>query len=86
MLWYHIDLLLDQNYKPDLVYFLSVRLENKFGHLVAFPIQGNGSGDLANLANADGFIEMPKAQQIFNSFFYQNMCGILPHYTCCGDK
>lgn len=52
-------------FKPDLVYFLSVRLENKFGHLVAFPIQGNGSGDLANLANADGFIEMPKAQQIF---------------------
>jgi len=49
----------DFAFKPDLTYFLQVKLENKKGLLVAIPEIGNGSGDLANLANADGFLEMP---------------------------
>lgn len=49
----------DFTFKPELTYFLQVRLENKKGLLVAIPIMGNGSGDLANLANADGFLELP---------------------------
>jgi molybdopterin molybdotransferase len=49
----------DVSFKPNLVYFLQVKLENRFGHLVAFPITGNGSGDLASLVNADAFIQLP---------------------------
>ena len=39
--------------------FLQVKLENKFGHLVAFPMTGNGSGDLASLVKTDAFIQLP---------------------------
>jgi len=53
------------NFKPNLTYFLQVKLENKFGQLVAVPILGNGSGDLASLVNADGFIELPKSKSEF---------------------
>ena len=52
-------------FKPDLTYFLQVRLENKKGLLVAVPIIGNGSGDLANLANADAFLELPDDRNEF---------------------
>tara|TARA_B100000795_G_scaffold269889_1_gene260943 strand:- start:845 stop:2077 length:1233 start_codon:yes stop_codon:yes gene_type:complete len=47
-------------FKPDLTYFLQVRIDIKLGHLVAFPVKGNGSGDLASLVEADGFIQLPK--------------------------
>lgn len=53
------------SFKPNLVYFLQVKLENKFGHLVAFPITGNGSGDLASLVNADAFIQLPNDKTEF---------------------
>lgn len=46
-------------FKPNLTYFLQVQLDYKFGHLVATPIKGNGSGDLASLVNADAFIQLP---------------------------
>ena len=49
----------DVSFKPSLTYFLQVKLENKFGHLVAFPITGNGSGDLASLIKTDAFIQLP---------------------------
>jgi len=38
-------------------------LSDKFGHLLATPIQGNGSGDLASLVNADAFIQLPKTEK-----------------------
>ncbi len=57
----------DFTFKPDLTYFLQVRLENKKGLLVAIPIIGNGSGDLANLANADAFLELPDDQTDFKT-------------------
>tara|TARA_R110002073_G_scaffold108336_9_gene243608 strand:- start:41548 stop:42783 length:1236 start_codon:yes stop_codon:yes gene_type:complete len=50
----------DVSFKPELTYFLQVRIEIKYGHLVAFPIKGNGSGDLASLVQSDGFIQLPK--------------------------
>ncbi|MBL4604704.1 MAG: molybdopterin molybdotransferase MoeA [Flavobacteriaceae bacterium] len=53
------------SFKPKLTYFSQVRIEIKYGHLVAFPIKGNGSGDLASLVQADGFIELPKEQTEF---------------------
>ena len=58
----------DVTFKPNLTYFLQVQLSDKFGHLLATPIQGNGSGDLASLVNADAFIQLPKTE---NSLFKQ---------------
>lgn len=52
----------DVIFKPELTYFLQVNIEIKYGHLVAFPVRGNGSGDLASLTEADGFIQLPKEQ------------------------
>ncbi|MDG1038881.1 MAG: molybdopterin molybdotransferase MoeA [Polaribacter sp.] len=49
----------DVSFKPNLVYFLQVKLKNKQGKLIAFPIKGNGSGDLASLVNTDAFIQLP---------------------------
>ncbi len=53
----------DVTFKPALTYFLQVRLSVLNGRLVATPIKGNGSGDLASLAKADGFIELPKTEE-----------------------
>lgn len=55
----------DVVFKPNLTYFLQVKIEIKYGHLVAVPIKGNGSGDLASLTQADGFIQLPKDQTEF---------------------
>jgi len=49
----------DVFFKPNLVYFLQVKLETRKGELIAFPIKGNGSGDLASLVNTDAFIQLP---------------------------
>jgi len=56
----------DFNFKPDLTYFLQVKIENNQGTLNAMPIAGHGSGDLANLVDNDGFIELPTGKQLFN--------------------
>lgn len=55
----------DVSFKPSLTYFLQARIEIKYGHLVAIPVRGNGSGDLASLAEADGFIQLPNDQTEF---------------------
>lgn len=57
----------DFSFQPDLTYFLQVKLSNRFGHLVATPITGNGSGDLASLVRADAFIQLPSTQKVFKS-------------------
>ena len=49
----------DFSFKPELTYFLQVKILNKEGRLIAFPDAGNGSGDLANLTKNDGFLELP---------------------------
>ncbi|MGG8495976.1 molybdopterin molybdotransferase MoeA [Tenacibaculum sp. TC6] len=54
----------DITFKPNLTYFLQVKLTIKNGQLYATPIQGNGSGDLASLVETDGFIELPKTEEI----------------------
>ena len=56
----------DFNFKPDLTYFLQVKLENKNVQLLANPIAGHGSGDLANLVDNDAFIELPTGKQSFS--------------------
>ena len=58
---------LDQNFnfKPNLTYFLQVKVYNKQGTLYATPIAGHGSGDLANLVDNDGFLELPDDKSNF---------------------
>lgn len=52
-------------FKPNLTYFLQVKLSVRFGHLVATPVLGNGSGDLASMIHADAFIQLPQGQTVF---------------------
>ncbi len=65
-------------FKPDLTYFLQVKLEwREDGVTGAWPVAGRGSGDLANLAEADAFLELPIGRQVFKKgevfplFFYR---------------
>jgi len=54
------------HFKPDLTYFAQVKINtDKFGKLLATPIEGNGSGDLANLVEANAFLEVPMGKDIF---------------------
>jgi molybdopterin molybdotransferase len=55
----------DFYFKPSLTYFLQVKVENKNGIIYATPIKGKGSGDLANLIDADAFLELPDDRSNF---------------------
>ncbi len=56
----------DYAFKPDLTLFLPVRLKmDEQGRLLAFPQPGHGSGDLANLVDADAFLELPRGRTRF---------------------
>jgi molybdopterin molybdotransferase len=56
----------DFNFQPELQYFLQVKLTfNNKGQLLATPIEGNGSGDFANLAGTDAFMELPLEKNEF---------------------
>ncbi|MCO6488387.1 MAG: molybdopterin molybdotransferase MoeA [Phaeodactylibacter sp.] len=57
----------DFKFKPDLTYFLQVRtsFDPETGRLMAIPVEGHGSGDLANLVDADGFLELPREKDKF---------------------
>ncbi|MCH3884037.1 molybdopterin molybdotransferase MoeA [Tenacibaculum aquimarinum] len=57
----------DMTFKPSLTYFLQVKLNDRFGHTIATPITGNGSGDLASLVNVDAFIKLPHDKTEFKS-------------------
>lgn len=56
----------DFTFKPDLTYLLQVRLGyNAEGQILATPIEGGGSGDLANLGTVDAFLELPRGKDLF---------------------
>jgi len=55
----------DYTFKPALTLFLQVALINNGGKLLATPIKGNGSGDLASLVLANAFIELPANRNEF---------------------
>lgn len=58
----------DFNFKPTLTYFLQVKTRyGTDGRLYARPIVGRGSGDLANLNEVDGFLELPNKQVEFKA-------------------
>jgi molybdopterin molybdotransferase len=49
-----------------LKYFLQVKLHyNEYCQLMATPVEGNGSGDFANLADTDAFMELPLERNEF---------------------
>jgi molybdopterin molybdotransferase len=50
-------------FKPNLTYFLQVNCRlNKEGSYIAMPMEGGGSGDLSNLLESNGFLELPSDQ------------------------
>lgn len=56
----------DFTFQPQLQYFLQVKLAfAEDGRLLAAPIAGNGSGDFANLADTDAFMELPLSKNEF---------------------
>lgn len=56
----------DIPFHKDLHYFLQVHCQSdKNGQLLAFPVEGNGSGDLANLVDANGFLELPRGKDLY---------------------
>jgi molybdopterin molybdotransferase len=52
-------------FEPDLTYFTQVKIRLDHGMLKAHPVEGHGSGDLANLVDADGFMELPRGRDKF---------------------
>ncbi len=68
----------DVIFKPDLTYFLPVKVSYTEGVVFATPVEGHGSGDLANLNDADGFLELPsdrtvfKEKEVFPLFLYRS--------------
>lgn len=58
----------DVAFKPNLTYFLQVQLAtDETGRMLAKPLEGGGSGDLANLTEADGFLELPQGQDVYKA-------------------
>jgi len=56
----------DFTFAPPLQYFLQVKLAgNEKGQLIAMPVAGNGSGDFANLADTNAFMELPAERNNF---------------------
>ncbi|MFK7948439.1 MAG: molybdopterin molybdotransferase MoeA [Saprospiraceae bacterium] len=62
----YITLAEDFYFKANLQYFLQVKINyNTNGQVTGKPIAGRGSGDLANLADVDGFLELPAEKTEF---------------------
>lgn len=58
----------DFEFPPALTYFLQVEVSSDAdGSLVATPIKGQGSGDLANLLDADAFCQLPESKKEFKT-------------------
>jgi molybdopterin molybdotransferase len=56
----------DFHFKPPLTYFLQVKLVyGEDGMRYATPAEGHGSGDLANLVEADGFLELGAGHEVY---------------------
>ncbi len=55
-------------FKPPLQYFLQVTLNvDQIGRICATPLEGNGSGDFANMVEADAFLELPAEKTGFKA-------------------
>ncbi|MCE7991116.1 MAG: molybdopterin molybdotransferase MoeA [Roseivirga sp.] len=63
-----VKLMNDITFKPDLTYFLecSIRVSSE-GVIEAQTFKGNGSGDFANMIQADGFVVLPQGKTDFKA-------------------
>ena len=74
---HRIALASDYSFGPKLTYFLQVKTQYNDYIEWAIPVTGKGSGDLANLVDADGFLELPaeksyfKKGEIYNYYPYR---------------
>lgn len=69
---------LEENFVFDLPlqYFLQIKLRaDSYGQLLATPVEGNGSGDFANLLDSNAFMELPAEQ---NNFKKGNVYRVWP--------
>ena len=62
-------------FKPQLTYFLQVKIKNEGGKLMAYPDAGGGSGDFANLKEVDGFLELSLEKSEFK------VGEVFPYYS-----
>jgi molybdopterin molybdotransferase len=60
-------LLEDVIFKPDVTYFVPVKIMSYHHAPIVKALTGNGSGDLANLNEADGFLELPRNKTEFKA-------------------
>jgi molybdopterin biosynthesis enzyme len=51
-------------FKPQLTYFAQAKLMENTNERIVEVMPGNGSGDIANFAQIDGFIELPSESEI----------------------
>jgi molybdopterin molybdotransferase len=66
----------DFKFEPALQYYLQVKLQsNTQGQLMASPVEGNGSGDFANLADTEAFLELPLERSEFKKLERCLGCG-----------
>ncbi|WP_286742932.1 molybdopterin molybdotransferase MoeA [Roseivirga sp. UBA1976] len=64
----HAILTHDLEFAPELTYFIECSLEHKSdGTVRATTFKGNGSGDFANMIQADGFLVLPENKNQFKS-------------------
>lgn len=56
----------DIQFERDFTYFAQVKVKLDQGKILACPVEGHGSGDLANLVDADGFLELPRGKILFS--------------------
>lgn len=65
------------NFKPNLDYFLHVKLQWFQEQLIAIPVKGNGSGDVIAFGQSNAFIHLPKEEdhfikgRYFDVFYHQ---------------
>jgi molybdopterin molybdotransferase len=53
-------------FEPSMTYLMQVKLKQDADtRLCASPLEGNGSGDFANLLDTDAFLELPAEQSDF---------------------
>lgn len=56
----------DVTFNAPMQYFMQVKVGmNEKGQLIATPVEGNGSGDFANLLDSDAFMELPMGKVNF---------------------
>ncbi|MFY0672960.1 MAG: molybdopterin molybdotransferase MoeA [Bacteroidia bacterium] len=58
----------DVEFKPNLTFFCEVAIDySEKGELLAIPVRGHGSGDLANLVRVDGYLVLEQGKDLYKA-------------------